>query len=113
MQHITKSAGRHIDTLCGRLGQGYGRERHVEKLGQLPLRRDRREVNGFLAWPLEGALPYLGPDAIYLKVLDGGRIVSRAVIMAVTANQDGSERFWALRPAPRKPRPSGAISCVP
>src|SRR5690349_23285286 len=40
-------------------------------------------VNAFLARPLEGEWPYLWLDATYLKVRDGGRIVSVAAIIAV------------------------------
>ena len=43
-------------------------------------------VNDFLERPLSGAWPYLWLDATYLKVRQGGRIVSVAVIIAVAAN---------------------------
>jgi transposase-like protein len=43
-------------------------------------------VNAFLTRPLEGAWPYLWLDATYVKVREGGRIVSRAVIIAVAVN---------------------------
>ena len=46
-------------------------------------------VNAFLARPLEGAWPYLWIDATYVKVREAGRIVSRAVIVAVGVNTDG------------------------
>src|SRR5213080_4272691 len=42
-------------------------------------------VNAFLERPLEGEWPYLWLDATYLKVRDGGRIVSVAAIIAVAA----------------------------
>ena len=51
--------------------------------------RSTNRVNAFLARPLEGAWPYLWLDATYLKVREGGRIVSRAVIIAVAVNEDG------------------------
>src|ERR687884_1801409 len=41
-------------------------------------------VNAFLDRPLEGEWPYLWPDATYLKVREGGRVVSVAA-MAVDA----------------------------
>jgi transposase-like protein len=43
-------------------------------------------VQAFLNRPLEGAWPYLWLDATYIKVRDSGRIVSRAVIVAVAVN---------------------------
>lgn len=46
-------------------------------------------VNAFLGRPLEGFWPYLWIDATYLKVRQGGRIVSVAVILAVGVNTDG------------------------
>jgi putative transposase len=65
-------------------------------------------VNAFLNRPLEGDWPYLWLDATYLKVREGGRIVSVAAIIAVAANTDGrreivglgigpseAETFWA------------------
>jgi putative transposase len=46
-------------------------------------------VNAFLSRPLEGDWPYLWLDATHLKVREGGRILSRAVIIAVAVNDDG------------------------
>lgn len=46
-------------------------------------------MNAFLPRPLEGAWPYLWLDATYAKVREGGRIISRAVIIAVAVNEDG------------------------
>src|SRR3712207_9269110 len=39
--------------------------------------------------PLEGTWPYLWIDATYVKVREGGRIVSMATIVAVGVNTDG------------------------
>ena len=46
-------------------------------------------VNAFRCRPIEGAWPYLWIDATYLKVREGGRIVSTAVIIAVGVNSEG------------------------
>ena len=43
-------------------------------------------VNDFLDRPLTGDWPYLWLDATYLKVRQGGRIVSVAAIIAVAVN---------------------------
>src|ERR1700728_3340293 len=65
-------------------------------------------VNAFLDRPIEGEWPYLWLDAPYLKVRDGGRIVSVAAIIAVAVNTEGrrenvglgigpsdAESFWS------------------
>jgi transposase-like protein len=65
-------------------------------------------VNAFLDRPLDGEWPYLWLDATYLKVREGGRIVSVAAIIAVAVTTDGrreivgphigpseAEPFWA------------------
>jgi transposase-like protein len=57
-------------------------------------------VNAFLIRPLEGAWPYLWLDATYLKVRDGGRIVSRAVIVAVAVNEDGKREVLGVATGP-------------
>ena len=49
-------------------------------------------VNGFLQRPLTGEWPYLWLDATYLKVREGGRIVSVAVIVAVAVDHRGPAR---------------------
>tara|TARA_R110002124_G_scaffold276871_1_gene447836 strand:+ start:446 stop:1147 length:702 start_codon:yes stop_codon:yes gene_type:complete len=53
-------------------------------------------VNALLARPLEGAWPYLWLDATYIKVREGGRIVSRAVIIAVAVNEDGKREVLGV-----------------
>ena len=65
-------------------------------------------VQAFLNRPLEGDWPFLWLDATYVKLREGGRIVSMAVIVAVAVNTDGrreilgiavmpseAETFWA------------------
>ena len=53
-------------------------------------------VNGFLERPLEGEWPYLWLDATYLKVREGGRIVSVAAIIAVAVNTEGKREIVGL-----------------
>jgi len=57
-------------------------------------------VNAFLTRPLEGAWPYLWLDATYLEVRDGGRIVSRAVIVAVAVNEYGKREVLGVATGP-------------
>lgn len=57
-------------------------------------------MNAFLFRPLEGAWPYLWLDATYLKVREGGRIISRAVIVAVAVNEDGKREVLGIATGP-------------
>ncbi len=54
-------------------------------------------VKTFLMRPIEGAWPYLWIDATYVKVREGGRIVSVAVIIAVAANTDGRREVVGMK----------------
>jgi transposase-like protein len=54
-------------------------------------------VHAFLQRPLEGAWPYLWLDATYIKVREGGRIISRAVIIAVAVKEDGKRDVLGVR----------------
>ncbi len=53
-------------------------------------------VHDFLDRPLAGDWPYLWLDATYLKVRQGGRIVSVAAIIAVAVNTDGRREIIGL-----------------
>lgn len=53
-------------------------------------------VNSFLQRPIEGEWPYLWLDATYLKVREGGRVVSVAAIIACGVNQDGRREILGL-----------------
>src|SRR6056297_285720 len=57
-------------------------------------------VQAFLTRPLEGAWPYLWLDATYIRVRDSGRIVSRAVIIAVAVNEDGRREVLGVAAGP-------------
>ena len=48
------------------------------------------EVERFRQRPLEGAYPYVWLDATFVKVRDGGRVVSMAVVIAIGVNGDGA-----------------------
>ncbi len=53
-------------------------------------------VDAFLTRPIEGEWPYLWIDATYLKVRQGGRIVSVAVTLAVGVNMDGRREVLGM-----------------
>src|SRR3982751_3597731 len=55
---------------------------------------------GFLERPLGGGGPYLWLDATYLKVRDGGRIVSVAAIIAVAVDSEGRREIVGLHLGP-------------
>src|SRR5690242_17043731 len=62
-------------------------------------------VTGFLERPLEGEWPYLWLDATYLKVREGGRIVSIAAIIAVAVNTEGRREIVGLGIGPSEAEP--------
>src|SRR6186713_2502023 len=62
-------------------------------------------VTGFLERPLEGEWPYLWLDATYLKVRDGGRIVSVAAIIAVAVDTEGRREIIGLGLGPSEAEP--------
>src|SRR5215469_8642483 len=86
-------------------------------------------VTAFLDRPLDGEWPYLWLDATYLKVRDGGRIISVAAIIAVAVTTEGrreiiglglgpseAEPFWSTflkRPGQARPqgRQAGNLRC--
>ena len=53
-------------------------------------------VKAFLNRPIEGDWPYLWIDATYVKVRENGRIVSKAVIIAVGVNTDGRREVLGM-----------------
>jgi hypothetical protein len=63
-------------------------------------------VGAFLDRPIEGDWPYLWIDATYVKVREGGRIISVAVIIAVAVNTDGRREILGLAVGPS---PCGAV----
>jgi putative transposase len=62
-------------------------------------------VTGFLDRPLEGEWPYLWLDATYLKVREGGRIVSVAAIIAVAVDAEGRREIVGLGLGPSEAEP--------
>jgi hypothetical protein len=62
-------------------------------------------VNAFLDRPIDGEWPYLWLDATYLKVRDGGRIISVAAIIAVAVSTDGRREIVGLGIGPSEAEP--------
>jgi putative transposase len=87
---------RAVDDLVKAMGAGGMSKSQVSRLCA---EIDER-VNAFLTRPLEGAWPYLWLDATYLRVREGGRIISRAVIVAVAVNEDGKREVLGVAAGP-------------
>lgn len=83
---------RSVDDLVRALGASGVSKSQVSRLVE---EIDER-VNTFLARPIEGDWPYLWIDATYLKVRQGGRIISIAVIVAVGVNMDGRREVLGI-----------------
>ena len=87
---------RSVDDLVKAMGAGGMSKSQVSRLcAEIDTR-----VNAFLSRPLEGAWPYLWLDATYIKVREGGRIISRAVIVAVAVNSDGKREVLGIAVGP-------------
>lgn len=87
---------RSVDDLVRAMGAGGVSKSQVSRLvGEI----DER-VNSFLSRPIEGEWPYLWIDATYLKLRQGGRIVSIAVIIAVGVNTDGRREVLGVATGP-------------
>jgi len=87
---------RSVDDLVKAMGAGGMSKSQVSRLCA---EIDER-VNAFLNRPLEGAWPCLWLDATYVKVREGGRIVSRAVMVAVAVNEDGKREVLGVATGP-------------
>ena len=83
---------RRVDELVQAMGLAGISKSQVSKL----CKEIDERVRAFLDRPLEGEWPYLWLDATYLKVREGGRIVSVAAIIAVAANTDGRREIIGL-----------------
>jgi putative transposase len=83
---------RRVDELVQAMGLSGISKSQVSKL----CKEIDERVRAFLDRPLEGEWPYLWLDATYLKVREGGRIVSVAAIIAVAANTDGRREIIGL-----------------
>ncbi|PVX30177.1 IS256 family transposase [Sphingomonas pokkalii] len=110
---------RRVDELVQAMGgaaQGSGDAQHrwnggggmsgISKSSVSKLCKDIDErVNAFLKRPLTGEWPYLWLDATYLKVREGGRIVSVAAIIAVAVTTEGKREIVGLHIGPSEAEP--------
>jgi putative transposase len=92
---------RSVDELVKALGMAGISKSQVSRLCE---EIDER-VNAFLERPLEGDWPYLWIDATYVKVRQGGRIVSVATIIAVAVNAEGRREVLGMATGPSEAEP--------
>ncbi len=92
---------RRVDELVQAMGMNGISKSSVSKL----CKDIDERVNAFLKRPLAGEWPYLGLDATYLKVHEGGRIVSVAAIIAVAVDTEGKREIVGLHIGPSEVEP--------
>ena len=93
--HETRIGGvstRRVDEIAQAMGLSGISKSQVSKL----CKEIDERVKAFLERPLEGDWPYLWLNATYLKVREGGPIVSVAAIIAVAANTEGRREIVGL-----------------
>ncbi len=94
--YIKGVSTRKVDDLVQALGMTGISKSQVSRLcGEL----DER-VEAFLERELSGYWPYLWLDATYLKARDGGRVVNKAVVIAVGVNAEGRREVLGLAVGP-------------
>jgi putative transposase len=94
--YIQGVSTRSVDALVKTLGMSGISKSQVSRLCE---EIDER-VNAFLERPIEGDWPYLWIDATYVKGRENGRIVSKAVIIAVGVNSDGRREVLGMDVGP-------------
>jgi putative transposase len=94
--YIQGVSTRSVDDLVKTLGMTGISKSQVSRLCE---EIDER-VNAFLERPIEGDWPYLWIDATYVKVRENGRVVSKAVIIAVGVNGDGRREVLGMDVGP-------------
>jgi transposase-like protein len=92
---------RKVDDLVQAMGLSGISKSQVSKL----CKEIDERVGAFLKRPLEGNWPYLWLDATYLKVREGGRIVSVAAIIAMAVDTDGRREIVGLHIGPSEAEP--------
>jgi len=90
--YIQGVSTRSVDDLVKAMGMSGVSKSQVSRLCE---EIDER-VNAFLQRPIEGEWPYIWIDATYVKVRQGHRITSVAVIIAVGVNSDGRREVLGM-----------------
>jgi putative transposase len=99
--YIQGVSTRSVDELVKAMGMTGISKSQVSRLcGEI----DER-VHAFLDRPIEGDWPYLWIDATYVKAREAGRIVSKAVIIAVAVNTDAVREVLGMAVGPSEAEP--------
>jgi len=99
--YIQGVSTRSVDELVQAMGMSGISKSQVSRLcGEI----DER-VHAFLDRPIEGNWPYLWIDATYVKSREAGRIVSKAVIIAIAVNTDGVREVLGMAVGPSEAEP--------
>jgi putative transposase len=98
---------RRVDQLVESLGLRVSKSEVSRICGALD-----EHVDAFRSRPLEGAYPYLFLDAKVEKVRDGGRVVTKALVIADGVDETGRRESSASTSARPRPRRSGPTSCA-
>jgi putative transposase len=99
--YIQGVSTRSVDELVKAMGMGGISKSQVSRLCT---EIDER-VHAFLDRPIEGDWPYLWIDATYVKSREAGRIVSKAVIIAVAVNTEGVREVLGMAIGPSEAEP--------
>ncbi len=99
--YIQGVSTRSVDELVKAMGRGGISKSQVSRLCT---EIDER-VRAFLDRPIEGDWPYLWIDATYVKCREAGRIVSKAVIIAVAVNTEGVREVLGMAIGPSEAEP--------
>ena len=99
--YIQGVSTRSVDELVKAMGMGGISKSQVSRLCT---EIDER-VHAFLDRPIEGDWPYLWIDATYVKSREAGRIVSKAVIIAVAVNTEGVREVFGMAIGPSEAEP--------
>ena len=100
-QYIQGVSTRSVDELVKAMGMSGISKSQVSRLCT---EIDER-VRAFLDRPIEGDWPYLWIDATYVKSREAGRIVSKAVIIAVAVNTEGVREVLGMAIGPSEAEP--------
>jgi transposase-like protein len=94
--YVTGVSTRKVDGLVQALGLDGISKSQVSRLCETL----DAEVERFRQRPLAGAYPYVWLDATFVKVRDGGRVVSMAVVVAIGVRSSGEREVLGLDVGP-------------
>jgi len=94
--YIHGTSTRKVDELVRALGMSGVSKSEVSRLCS----KLDEKAQAFRDRPLEGEYPYVWLDAKYVKVREGDRVVSMALVVAIGVNQDSKREVLGLDVGP-------------